>query len=99
MPHEELPLVLRARIEASVGIHHRKQPSWRSLAASIAVTALVASGATWVVQGPGADDVTRDGVIAGHVRSLMAPQPVDVVSSDQHTVKPWFNGRIPESPR
>jgi len=96
---EELPRGLRTRIEALAGMHPHPQMSRRSLAASIAVTALVATGATWVVRGPGADDVTRDGVIAGHVRSLMAPQPVDVVSSDQHTVKPWFNGRIPESPR
>jgi anti-sigma factor RsiW len=99
LPREELPHGLQARIEAAVGMNARSQPSWRSLAASIAVTAMVASGATWVVRGPGANDAIRDGIVAGHTRSLMASQPVDVISSDQHTVKPWFNGRIPESPR
>jgi len=99
LPREELPHGLQARIEAAVGMNAPSQPSWRSLAASIAVTAMVASGATWVVRGPEADDAIRDGVVAGHTRSLMASQPVDVISSDQHTVKPWFNGRIPESPR
>jgi anti-sigma factor RsiW len=99
LPREELPHGLQARIEAAVGMNTPSQPSWRSLAASIAVTAVVASGATWVVRGPAADDAIRDGIVAGHTRSLMASQPVDVISSDQHTVKPWFNGRIPESPR
>jgi anti-sigma factor RsiW len=99
LPREELPRGLQARIEASIGMNARSQPSWRSLAASIAVTAMVASGATWAIQGTVAGDATRDSIVAGHTRSLMASQPVDVVSSDQHTVKPWFNGRIPESPR
>ena len=99
LPRETLPPGLRARVEASVGIKTRFQPSWRSLAASIAVTAMVASGATWIVRGSGAEDTTRDAIVAGHIRSLMASQPADIISSDQHTVKPWFNGRIPEAPR
>ena len=59
LPREELPRGLQTRIEAAVGMNAPSQPSWRALAASIAVTAMVASGATWVVRGPGADDATR----------------------------------------
>lgn len=41
--------------------------------------------------------LTRD-LFASHWRALAATSPVDVVSSDHHTVKPWFQGRLAESP-
>ena len=101
LPREVSPPGLRARIEASVGGHRRvrERPSWRALAASIALTAMVASSSTWLLIGSPPESTTADSLVSDHIRALMAPQPIDVASSDRHTVKPWFNGRIPESPR
>ncbi len=101
LPKEEAPPGLRARIEASVGGARRQdtKSSWHALAASIALTAMVASTSTWLVVGSQQPTMVADALVSDHIRSLIAPQPVDVVSSDRHTVKPWFNGRIPNSPR
>ncbi|CAG9181502.1 hypothetical protein LMG23992_04523 [Cupriavidus laharis] len=44
-----------------------------------------------------ADAVARE-MVASHVRALLSGRPLDVASLDQHTVKPWFNGRLDYAP-
>jgi anti-sigma factor RsiW len=102
-PREPVPPALTRRIEAAIGIgrapRFAAQPSWRALAASVALALFIGSGSTFLALQPPAAEGTADLVVAGHLRALMAPQPIDVASSDRHTVKPWFNGRIPQAPR
>ena len=105
LEYHPAPDVLRARVVREVhaavkreGAHARPAPSWRWLSAAAAVIAVV--GGTWIATLPrvDADELTAREAVSGHIRSLMADHLTDVASTDQHTVKPWFAGRLDYSP-
>jgi anti-sigma factor RsiW len=74
--------------------------AWRWLAVAAAMLLAVSLGwniALFRSRTSGADSIAQD-VLSSHVRSLMGTHLLDVPSSDQHTVKPWFNGKLDFSP-
>ncbi len=62
------------------------------------VSAAAAASITLVIVGADRDKRILGETISAHLRSLQADHLTDVLSSDQHTVKPWFNGRIDLAP-
>jgi anti-sigma factor RsiW len=104
MPRLEAPEFLRTRVRATLreaASPARARPTsllawrWLAFAASIAV---VAVGSWRLAEVHTASSTLADEVLASHVRSLMPGHLSDVVSSDQHTVKPWFDGKLDFSP-
>ena len=106
-PRYSAPEALRTRIQKEAAGSASRQPSrWRrprlALAASW-VLAFAAGGITLAAWDHGStsgqeqSQLTRD-LFSSHWRALAAASPIDVVSTDQHTVKPWFAGKIATAP-
>jgi anti-sigma factor RsiW len=108
LPRERAPADLRARLAAigelpAMDSTRAATPgSWWKLAAAVVLGIAIGAGVMrWNLAdrgGPvGGALFTRD-LLASHLRALAANSPVDVISEDRHTVKPWFAGKIGESP-
>ncbi len=95
---DDLPSPQLERRIAGVARRPFSTGSWQSLAASFVLGLLVAGGIAWSVIGHGSRQDLADQVVSAHIRGLMASAPTDVLSSERHTVKPWFNSRISFAP-
>jgi anti-sigma factor RsiW len=113
LPQYELPPGLQARIQSALNADRPgqvgrpgqagrpRQRSWsfQALAAAAVFGAVISSSVMLTIERYDLHEEVAREVVAGHIRSLLAPQPFDVASSDRHTVKPWFTSRLPESPQ
>lgn len=104
-PYYQAPPHLQTRVLEAV----RRSPTaprrpaqpganWLAIAASL-LLALSLIGNVWLLQSrqSGRDLVARE-ILSSHVRSLIGTHLLDVPSSDRHTVKPWFNGKLDFAP-
>jgi anti-sigma factor RsiW len=107
LPQLDMPAGLQARIQArldaerpsNVTVLRRRSWSSQALAAAAVFGAVLSSSVMVTLEQHAQRKNVANQVVAGHIRSLLAPQPFDIASSDRHTVKPWFTARLPESPQ
>jgi anti-sigma factor RsiW len=72
--------------------------AWSGAVAAVALLAVITTGLIRKAAESSPDQMTAQEIVADHVRSLMANHLTDVTSTDQHTVKPWFDGKLDFAP-
>jgi anti-sigma factor RsiW len=96
---ESLRTRLLAALPEDIPTPAKRSPlRWLTGGAWAGSLAALAASLALVLTSPGSQDQLGRDLVAAHVRSLMPEHLTDVLSSDKHTVKPWFNGRLPLSP-
>jgi anti-sigma factor RsiW len=93
---DSLRRALAAGLAAKTPQRPRRSAWWRDGASFLLGTALAAGIAVLVINP--AQQPLLDQVVASHIRALQPGHLEDVASSDQHTVKPWFDGRLDFAP-
>ena len=101
------PLELRQRIKAELPSVSPAEPiaeqfvwHWNWLTTAMSTAFAVCLGLLFIVtlSRPSLEQRLAQEIVSSHIRSLMASHVTDVASTDQHTVKPWFNGKLDFSP-
>ena len=103
--YERAPVSLRRKIRAElqsgagrIAAPQRIQWRWLAAAAGIALIALAAWRLPLALRRSSGDAALPAEIVDAHLRSLQPGHLTDVASTDQHTVKPWFNGKVDFAP-
>lgn len=107
--YERAPVGLRRRLEgefappptAPVAFDRGLRPSpwrWLALAAGLLLAASLAWRLIPALRGDSSTAAYASAIVDAHLRSLQPGHLEDVISTDQHTVKPWFDGKLDFAP-
>jgi len=106
--YEPMPADMRARIIDRLGVSRAERSatgasawdwlrSWWGAGAGFGLGAACAAALAFLMLIPAEPGITGQ-IVSGHIRALQPGHLEDVASTDRHTVKPWFDGRIDFAP-
>ena len=109
--YERAPESLRSRIRAELPGGHAQQDrrtlipmprravlNWLAAAAAVVIAFFVGAKVLPNIGGQRQTNLVAQEIVASHIRSLQPGHLFDVQSTDQHTVKPWFDGKLDFAP-